>query len=305
MRTPIWTIKELSDETKKRIENRNDSIILISGRTGSGKSNMAVKFFNHFKDFKLKDCLTYDRAELINKIQNLKNSYIFADELIKNLNRRKFYDTEQIELIQNLAMYRSSQNIFVGCVPIFWSLDSALLQLVSCHIHIIKRGVGAVFFPLEGRLFHSDIWYVRQSQKLEDDFDKIQKKKPSAKINWSKYPTFAGFVFFKALTSKQEKYYEKLKDEKRRLLNNPIDEKTKGNFYERILKVVKEGNLSESELLKICIYEDRKLSSVRIRINQILKDSGDIKTLKDYLKSEDKSSMTSSPISNIGELNLT
>ena len=305
MRTPIWTIKELADETKIRIENRNDSIILISGRTGVGKSNFGVKFFNHFKDFKLKDSLVYDRTELIQKIQNLKNGYVLADELIKNLNRRKFYDTEQIELIQNLAMYRSSQNIFLGCVPIFWSLDSALLQLVSCHIHIIKRGVGAVFFPLEGRLFYSDIWYVKSSQKLEDDFDKIQKKKPSAKINWSKYPTFAGFVFFKALTPKQEEYYESLKDSKRRLLNNPTNEVMKGDFYERIIKTIKEGDLSESELLKICLYEDRKLSSVRIRINQLLKDSGDTKTLKDYLKPKEKASPTSSPVNNIEELNLT
>lgn len=256
MRTPRWTINELANETKKRIENRYDSIILISGVTGSGKSNFAIKFLNHFEGFILKNMLVYNRTEMIKMIQNFEHSYIFADELIKNLNKRKFYDTEQIELIQNLAMYRSSGNVFVGCVPIFWSLDSELLKLVSCHIHIIKRGIGAIFFPKEGRLFNSDIWYVRQSQKLEDDFDKIQNKKPSAKINWRKYPTFAGFIFFNPLTPKQEQEYEILKDTKRKLLINPDGKEIKEDFYEKILKIIKEGNLTEMELLKICLYRE-------------------------------------------------
>lgn len=279
-----WSVKELAEITKKRVENKYDSNIAVTGLTGKGKSTFLFKFFNKFKDFKIEDKLTYRRDEMIRLIRDFRKSYIWHDELISAANKRRFYDSEQIELIEILTKYRNHRNIFGGAVPIFFSLDKELLKLFGMHINIITRGIGVVHLPREGRMFSDDIWDVKINAKLEEKWSARVQKNPNFKIPYHKYTTFAGYVYFGKMTDKQEEYYEHLKSVKRGDSENNKDETPQETFYEKVLRLLREEKLDDKGLFALCSYEGKKLSSVKVSLNRMLKDEGSNETLKDLLK---------------------
>ena len=118
---------------------------------------------------------------MIHLIRDYKKSYAFADELISIGNKRKFYDIEQILLIETLTKFRSNYNIVAGCVPIFFSLDKELLKLVSMHIQVVERGLAIIHMPIRNRIFSDDIWDVSINQKQENYWSKIRRKNPNYK----------------------------------------------------------------------------------------------------------------------------
>ena len=280
----IWSVKELAEATKQRILNKYDSNIAVTGLTGKGKSTFLFKFFNKFDDFKIEDKLTYKRDEMIKLIRDFKNSYIWNDELISSANKRRFYDTEQIELIEILTKYRSNLNILGGAVPIFFSLDKELLKLFGMHINIIDRGTGIVHLPREGRMFTDDLWDVKINAKLEEKWSTKIQKNPNFKIPYHKYTTFVGYVYFGKMSDKQEKYYEHL----RKIKKGEVDLNEEGQptetFYQKVLRLLREKKLDEKGLFLLCSYEGKKLSSVKVSLNRMLKDEGSNETLKDLLR---------------------
>lgn len=279
-----WSTNELAEIIKQRIMNKFDSNIAVTGWTGLGKSTILFQLFNKFPDFKIKDKLTYKRDEMIKLIKDYKFSYCWHDELISAGNKRRFYDVEQVQLIEILTQYRNNFNIVGGAVPIFFSLDKELLKLFGMHINIIARGIGIVHLPREGRMYTDDLWDVKINSKLEEKWSQAKQKNPNFKIPYHKYTTFAGYVYFPAMTPKQEEFYEKLKAEKRGDNKERKDEQPEENFYVKTLNLVKEKKLDESGLLQICLFNGKKLSSVKSRLNQMLKDEGSSQTLNEFFK---------------------
>lgn len=288
----IWSVKELVEITKKRIQNRYDSNVAVTGLTGKGKSTFIFKFFNKFDDFKIEDKLTYSREEMIHLIRDFQNSYCWNDELISSANKRKFYDTEQIELIETLTKYRNNLNIVVGAVPIFFSLDKELLKLFGMHINIIDRGIGVVHLPREGRMFSDDGWDVKINAKLEEKWSLKKQKNPNFNIPYHKYTTFAGYVRFGKMTDKQEEYYEQLKREKRQEADTSIKPVEQESFYDKIFRMLKENKLDNKTLFSLCEFEGKKLSTVKVTLGRMLKDEGNEKTVGDFLKSSNKDTDT-------------
>ncbi len=247
-------------------------------------STFLWKFFHKFPDFKIEDKMTYLRDETIHLIRDFKKSYCWNDELISSGNKRRFYDTDQIILIEVLTKYRNNLNIVGGAVPIFFSLDKELLKLFGMHINIIDRGIGVVHLPREGRMYSEDPWDVKINSKLEEKWSAKIQKNPNFKIPYHKYTTFAGYVYFGKLTDKQEEYYDQLKAKKRGESDGIVNEEPQENFYEKLLKMIRDGKLDEQGLLQICLFNDKKLSSVKARLGQMLRDEGNNKTLKDFFK---------------------
>ena len=280
----IWSLKELVEMVKAGIDNKFDAFILVTGATGTGKSSLLIKFFNKFPDFKLKDKLVYKRNDMIHLIRDYKKSYILADELISIGNKRRFYDIEQVELIEVLTKYRNNYNIVAGCIPIFFSLDKELLKLISLHIQVVERGLAIIHMPIRNRIFADDIWDININQKLENFWSKKRRENPNYKPKYWKYTTFAGFLPFSQLSEKQEQLYERLKQEKRSESEGGIGNEPQESFYDKVLKMLKEKKLDEQGLLQICLFEGKKLSSVKVQLNRMLKDEGENKTLGDFLK---------------------
>jgi hypothetical protein len=280
----VWTIKELSDMIKDGIKNNFDAFILITGATGTGKSSLAIKLLNKYPDFKLKDKLVYRRDKLIHLVKDYKKSYAFADELISMGSKRKWYNIEQNELIEVLTTCRSNFNILIACIPIFFSADKELLKLVSLHLQVVERGLVIIHMPIRNRIFSDDIWDVSINQKQENFWSKMRRKNPNYKPKYWKYTTFAGFLHFNKLTDKQETEYEALKKQGRNEISSKGDDDKKEGFYDKVLKMLRERKLDEQGLLQLCLFEGKKLSSVKVSLNRMLKDEGNEKTLKDLLK---------------------
>lgn len=281
-----WSLKELADLSKQRIENRFDANIIVTGGTGVGKSSFLWKFFHKFNDFKVEDKLTYSREETIKLIRDYKKSYCWNDEMISSGNKRKFYEVEQIELIEVLTKYRCNYNIFAGAVPVFFTLDKELLKLFGMHINLVSRGIAVLHLPKEGRMFSDDPWDVKINAKLEEKWSKLRQKNPDFKIPYHKYTTFAGYIFFNPMTKKQEDYYEYLRDKKKGLLGKENEENSKDSkpdFYEKILEMLLEKKLDDVELQKMCVLNGKKYSNVKTHLNQLLKDKGKTETLTFFL----------------------
>ena len=149
-----WSVKELTEMTKDRVKNKFDSNIAVTGLTGLGKSTFLLKFFKKFPDFKIEDKFTMNRRKMIDLIKDNKFSYCWNDELISAGSKRTFFNAEQNELIQVLTKYRNNFNIVGGAVPFFFTLDKELIKLFGMHINIIKRGIGVVHLPREGRMYN-------------------------------------------------------------------------------------------------------------------------------------------------------
>lgn len=281
----VWSMKELAEMTKKRVLNKFDSNIAISGLTGSGKSTFLFKFFNKFDDFKIEDKFTMNRRKMIELIKNHISSYCWNDELISSGSKRTFFDTEQNELIHVLTKYRDNFNIVGGCIPFFFTLDKELIKLFGMHINIVERGVGVVHLPRQGRMYNEDIWDVNINKKLEEKWSAKVLKNPSFKIPYHKYTTFAGYIYFGALSKKQEELYVYLKSKERGDNENKSDvDEVKETFNQKVLRLLRENKLDEHGLFLLCEYEGKKLSSVKVSLNRMLKDEGSEQTLKDLLK---------------------
>lgn len=294
MNPVIWSIKELAEITKDRVDNKFDSNIAVSGWTGLGKSTLLAKLFNKFPDFKIEDKFTMKRTKMIELIRNNKFSYVWNDELISAGSKRTFFDHEQNELIQVLTKYRDNFNIVGGAVPFFFTLDKELIKLFGMHINIIERGIGVVHLPREGRMYNEDIWDIKINSKLEEKWSAMRMKNPNFKIPYHKYTTFAGYVYFGKMTDKQENYYLYLKSKERgdNEREQSPEEKKEESFYEKSLRLLKEKKLTESGLFQLCQFHDKKLSSVKVNLNRMLKDEGSELTLKDFLKDKTNKSNT-------------
>ena len=281
----MWSLRRLANSIAIRINSKRDSNIIVSGRTGIGKSQLAHGLLNKFEGFNINKHLTFRRDEMIDMIINQIRGYIWNDEFISSSFKRGFYEKAQIKLISTLTKYRSNYNITVSCIPNFYSMDVELRKLFSLHIFVVERGLAVIHTPLNESLFGQDSWDTKENSKLEAVWNAKKRKNPDFKIPYHQLSTFVGYLHFPKLTKKQEEYYEKLKIEKRtefddkKKENNPQD-----NFYENTLEMIKSGTLNEKSLLPICLSHNKKLSSVRSRLGQILRDEGKGQTLKDLFK---------------------
>lgn len=270
MRIIRWTVKELAEITKKRIQNKFDANIAVTGVTGIGKSTFLWKFFHQFPDFKVRKHLIFKRSDMIDLIKSQKFGYVWNDELITSGYKRNFFDREQIELIQVLTKYRNHYNIVAGAVPVFFTLDKELLKLFGMHIHIIKRGLGIVHLPREGRMYTDDIWDVRINAKLEDKWSKKKQANPNFRIPYHKYTTFAGYVTFRKMGRREEALYEKLKAQKRG--EAEMDEGGESSFYDRLAKAIVNGDVDREKLKLICAVSGKRYSTALQVLNRHLRE---------------------------------
>lgn len=281
-----WSIKELIEELKTRQANKFDCNIAVSGRRGDGKSSLIFKIFIRLKGFKPWKHLVYQRKNVIDLLKNQKFSFCFDDEAIMSSYKREFASKGQQELIKTVTMYRDNFNIYASAIPFFYGLDKDLRELIFMHIHIIERGLGVIFIPLEDNLHQIDPWDTRNNAKLEEKWQKKKQENPDFRFPYHRLSTFAGYITFGDLTSKQRKLYENIKKTKRSQANLTEEEKAKlqeVSFMDNVYNKMKEGKLTKDGLLQICLINGKKLSSVMSSLSKKLMNEGDVKRAGYYL----------------------
>ena len=287
MRAVIWTIKEIVDIIKGRQINEFDSNMAVSGERGNGKSTIINKIFHRFKGFNPWKVQVYNREDVIYLLKHQQFGLCWDDEAINSGYKRNFQDRGQQELIKIITAYRDNYNIFASAIPNFFSLDKDLRDLYFLHIHVIERGIAVIHMPLQGRLYSVDKWDAKYNAKVEDSWSKKIHKDPNFKPPYYRLSTFRGYLFFGDATERQKELYKEIKREKRKESFLTDEERNKNkeiSFIDKLYSLLMQGKLTREGLAQACLIEGKKDSSISSSLNRILRDNGETKTVKDFLR---------------------
>lgn len=287
MKAIIWTIKDVVEILKARQENEFDGNFAVSGDRGNGKSTLINKVFFRFKGFNPWKHQVYNGSDVISLLKSQTYGLCWDDEAINSGYKRNWQNKTQQELIKILTAYRDNYNVYASAIPNFFSLDKDLRDLYFIHLHIIERGIAVVHMPLQGRLYSQDRWDAKHNAKVEEGWSKRMAKDNSFRPAYHKLSTFRGYLFFKDVTPKQKELYKTIKREKRADAFLTDEEKAKNkevSFIDKIYKLLVEGKLTSEGIMQMCLMEDKKYSSISSSLNRMLKDTGESKTVKDFLQ---------------------
>jgi hypothetical protein len=288
---PIWTLKFLREciEDMTKDTMKFDCIIFIEGNRGEGKSTLAYQILKGLKveiPFKPQRDILFSRQDTIKHLATKINGCIWSDELINVAYKRDFYVEDQKDLLKALDMYRDSRNVFVGCIPKFIDLDTKIQKLCKIRITVIRRGL--VLIHLQKRtIFSNDPWDVKNNQKIENKWINRSNSNPK----YGQLSTVRGLLQFGDLTPLQREEYEAIKKEKRSHIFGAFQDMTLINdpdklFMTNMISKLKEGKLNPDTFELLCNVNNKKVDTIRININKMLKESGDAKTWRDYCISE-------------------
>lgn len=282
MKHIIWSIKDIADICKTRINNNFDAYLVISGDRGNGKSTLLSKIFYRFPKFNPRKHQVYTREKIINLLKYFQKRFCFDDEAINSGYKRDFYQHGQKEMIKIITNYRDNFNIMGSAVPNFFSLDKDLRDLVFLHIHVISRGVAVIHLPLQARLYSQDRWDSKNNEKIERSWTRRLKKNPNYHIPFHKLSTFAGYLYFNDLTEKQKKLYLEVKKDGR-AEEHEKDLDVEKTFVQKVYDLVIEKKITKEGLAQMCLLEGKKYSVVSSTLNIMLKDNNIKGSLKGFL----------------------
>lgn len=288
----IWTIGELVTVLRQRQQNQYDANFVVTGKRGDGKSTLILKILLRFKGlFNQEKHQVYERDDVISLLKRQKFNICWDDEAINSGYKRDFQNKGQQELIKMITAYRDNFNIYASALPFFYSLDKDLRALVFLHIHVIERGYAVLFMPLEDSIHTSDAWDTKNNAKMEESWQKKKIKDPLFKFPYHKMSTFAGYLYFGDCTKKQRDKYLRIKAEKRKdafmTEAETTAEKEKHKeigFNEKLMGLIENGEITEDEFIKFCLFQDKKVTSVIASINKMFKDRGLPKTVMQTFK---------------------
>ncbi len=272
-----WSIKDLVETAKKRIANKFDCNIAVSGERGNSKSTLMFKFFSRFEGFNAWKHQVYSRKEVIKLITTQINGFVFDDEGIASGYKRDFHDKELQGLIKILNMYRDNFNVYGVAIPNFYSLDKDLRDLFKIHINMVGRGIGVVHMAKSDRLYADDKWDIAYNKKVEESWAKMKKYNPDFRPPYDKLTTFVGYIYFNDMTIQQRTLYEEIKKTKRNALYNydEQDEEAKSrNKWDEIYKRYKKGEIDMKWIENYCSLEGLKLLNVKANLGARARNEG-------------------------------
>ena len=299
-----WSMRELTEVIRMRQLNKFDANIGVSGKRGDGKSTFLFKLFQSFKKqgFRPHKHQVYAQPDVKRLLCNQKFSFCWDDEAINSGYKRDFQKVGQIELIKVVTNYRDNFNIYGSALPFFYNLDKALRELIFMHVHITGRGMGVILLPLEGQIHTQDPWDTVTNKKIELKENARLEMDPEAKFRYHKLTTFAGHIFFSAMTKKQEEKYLKIKEKKRSKLFKDLEGEDKPKtFVERLYELLLSGKLTREGLVQSCFVEGKRHSSIVGSLSSLLRDNGENTTITELLR-ESRSDRNSRIDSQIIEL---
>lgn len=261
-----WTIKELCPPLVSRIVEMKDSTVLVTGKTGCGKSTMVGKacfqYFQFIENPKIPGEMMWndnnyivDPEKFAARMVKDKGNVLWLDEGIDSLARRNWHSK-----INNLIVNRKNKNRKNGLVsfiliPYEKEVDKNFIKHINMWIWVYKRGQAQIFIASNHRKGGESL----SVEKIIEREDKWWKENPNANFcPPSIHPEFIGFLRFNAFTSDEDKRYNslveknsstgKLSEEEEELINEEpqVDRET---FIPKILDEVQEGKITSKKEL--------------------------------------------------------
>lgn len=213
------TKKALVSACMQRIAQERDVLILVSGKTGSGKShfvgNLCWRIFSKIENPVKKDktfmfndeqCFIIDPDEFAYKMIAMEGNVLWLDEARRVANRRKWYSKINAAVADRKNTNRKLFNIYFLCMPFEKEFDPVLASHLTLWFWV-RRGVVEIYCA-RGDIKGSDGLNIQTILEREE---KWQKENPTRNIvPPTIHPEFIGRMAFPKLTSGFEKRYKEL-----------------------------------------------------------------------------------------------
>lgn len=210
--------KTLCETLVKRIELKKDNVILITGPTGSGKSTLAGKMcFNFFEN--MDNILTpgekmyTDSNFIINpedfakRMINDKGSVLWWDESRDGLSSKNWNKEINKTIVSRKNKNRKRGITYLILLPHEGEVDKSFLKHVTMWIWIKERRIGQVFVAANPRMGGFSL----SIPNIIDRQNKWLKENPNRRVVLPTiHPEYVGNIIFGAMTSEQEKRYDRL-----------------------------------------------------------------------------------------------
>jgi len=260
-------LKKLAEAIKKIQKSNRDCVIVIDGRTGEGKTTLAIQLMKKIKriigpfqyESNIKKNIIYSQDEFKKRINESEEEVIIVDEGSFVLFKRDYMYRKQKEILKLLEICRYKKHCIIICVPFFWGLDSHLLRSgkIKLRIFIPTRSKGIIFKP-DIRPFTLDPWNTTYNQKAEQKM----------KVQYH-HENYVGRIIFKKLKDWEYKIYEEFKKKKKEEIeksnedeNEDETEKFKPEVYKAYI-LFKGGKHSLKEIADIVGVTDRTIRNWR------------------------------------------
>lgn len=125
-------LDRLAEEMHENREDHYDNVVVITGREGTGKSNLAYWVAKKYDpDFRIEDGYVYDMMpflEKINRHEVPRGKVFWFDEATNVLSARNWMTDTNKSLDQLLEMLRSYEMTLIMCIPLLDRLDLYVRQ---------------------------------------------------------------------------------------------------------------------------------------------------------------------------------
>lgn len=238
-------LEEVLDEIVKDVKDDNDSLIIVDGAEGSGKSVLTACSCKYVDNTFKVDRIVFEAQDFLDGAENLKNERYKAiqyDEAVTGLFSTDFMKEEHKKLIKMLSMARKRNLIIFMCVP--------TITLLSKHL-ITHRASGIIHtYKIKGRYRGYAKYYSKaKAGELHDNLKKFGNRAynwvtPDLHIRFNK-PSVEHFKSFI-----DEKTYEANKDE---AINKIIGSGTGNKWKDRLITLIKYAQtkgITQTEIAK-------------------------------------------------------
>jgi len=288
-----WSMPSLCESMLERIKQRKDCTVLVTGKTGVGKSTIVGKAcFNHFSKMDnvivegqkmfVDDNFVIDPEEYAVRMVKHKGDVLWWDESRDGLSRRNWHSK-----INNLIVNRKNKNRKNGIIsfivlPYEKEVDKSFMSHITMWIWVYKRGHAQIFVANNHRKGGESL----DVNKIIERENKWFKENPMANFCFARiHPEFVGNISFGKFTIEEEKRYEhlvkensavgKLSDEEERLVAGE-ESKEPEDFIPEVLDEVEQGKIKSKKELWDKLKELTKFSDDALikHINRHLKIRG-------------------------------
>lgn len=240
-----WSMSSLCNSIVERIKINKDCTILVTGKTGVGKSTVVGKAcFNHFSNMEnlkidgekmfLDDNFVIDPEEYAARMVKHKGSVLWWDESRDGISKRNWHSK-----INNLIINRKNKNRKNGIVsfivlPYEKEVDKSFMSHINMWIWVYKRGQAQIFVANNHRKGGESL----DVQKIIERENKWFKENPMANFCFPRiHPEYIGNISFGKFSHEEEKRYNRLVEEN----------KAVGNLTEKEEELIQSKEIKEPE----------------------------------------------------------
>lgn len=288
-----WSRYKLWETLVKRLEEDKDNFILVSAKTGAGKSTLIGKIlFNHAmlednfmkkdgsKMFEPEIGFIIDPDEFAYKMITQEGSVLWADEGRNIGNRQQWFSKINQAVANRKNKNRKLKNTYFIAIPYETEFDPKLALHLTMWIWVKRRGIAEIYVPRSGRKGVGGL----DINKIIEREEKYLKENPKTTfIPPTIHPEYVGRIRFSKFSKKENKLYQRLVKEKK--ATGELSEEEKEKYGLNVTKQPKQIVLDAIEKIKkgeITNKKDLWLEIDKIDDTQTKK----LKLLDFYLKLE-------------------